>query len=101
MASAAVANSKTSTISNTQSAPQCTKALTVYAGLTLYAVVAGCRPYWMVVTTFKPDRDLYHPREPSVVVQPERHHVRSPGAARNTTGFVNWIRNIVVVSVAG
>ncbi len=36
------------------------KYLVVYGGLTFYAVLAGLPIYWMVITTFKPDRDLYN-----------------------------------------
>jgi multiple sugar transport system permease protein len=32
----------------------------VYAGLTFYAILAGLPSYWMVITTFKPDQDLYN-----------------------------------------
>jgi multiple sugar transport system permease protein len=32
----------------------------VYAGLTFYAILAGLPIYWMVITTFKPDQDLYN-----------------------------------------
>src|SRR5215212_3722492 len=32
----------------------------IYAGLTLYAILAGLPIYWMIITTFKPDPDLYN-----------------------------------------
>ena len=32
----------------------------IYAGLTFYAVLAGLPVYWMIITTFKPDQDLYN-----------------------------------------
>ena len=32
----------------------------IYAGLTFYAIVAGLPIYWMIITTFKPDQDLYN-----------------------------------------
>src|SRR3954449_339600 len=32
----------------------------IYAGLTFYAILAGLPIYWMIITTFKPDRDLYN-----------------------------------------
>src|SRR5215216_313780 len=32
----------------------------IYAGLTFYAVLAGLPIYWMIITTFKPDQDLYN-----------------------------------------
>ncbi len=32
----------------------------VYAGLTFYAILAGLPVYWMIITTFKPDQDLYN-----------------------------------------
>src|SRR5438477_8755446 len=34
--------------------------LVVYGGLTFYAILAGIPIYWMIITTFKPDRDLYN-----------------------------------------
>ena len=38
----------------------CARTLLVYGGLTFYAVLAGLPIYWMIITTFKPDRDLYN-----------------------------------------
>src|ERR671939_396521 len=32
----------------------------IYAGLTFYAILAGLPIYWMIITTFKPDQDLYN-----------------------------------------
>src|SRR4051795_6020567 len=36
------------------------KGIVVYGGLTFYAIIAGLPIYWMIITTFKPDRDLYN-----------------------------------------
>jgi multiple sugar transport system permease protein len=36
------------------------KRVPIYAGLTFYAILAGLPIYWMIITTFKPDQDLYN-----------------------------------------
>ena len=36
------------------------KRVLVYAGLCFYALIAGLPVYWMLITTFKPDQDLYN-----------------------------------------
>src|SRR3954447_11733103 len=36
------------------------KRVPIYAGLTFYSILAGLPIYWMIITTFKPDQDLYN-----------------------------------------
>ena len=38
------------------------KRVLVYAGLCFYAFIAGLPVYWMLITSFKPDQDLYNLR---------------------------------------
>src|SRR5438270_1784921 len=56
----AVAVATPSRISRPRRMRHLRKYVAVYGGLTFYAVLAGLPIYWMIVTTFKPDRDLYN-----------------------------------------
>jgi len=59
MATIAAVSTRT-TASKPRRWPKFRKMLVVYGGLTFYAILAGLPIYWMVITTFKPDRDLYN-----------------------------------------
>src|SRR3954447_9721483 len=76
------------------------KAALVYAGLTFYAIIAGLPIYWMIVTTFKPDRDLYNLANFPLWFNQNGITFDHLSLLFNKTGFVSWIRNTVVVSVA-
>jgi multiple sugar transport system permease protein len=71
----------------------------VYAALTFYALLAGLPVYWMVVTTFKADRDLYNLQNfPLWFNQPPTlDHLN---LLFNKTGFVQWLINTAIVAVA-
>jgi multiple sugar transport system permease protein len=71
----------------------------IYAGLTFYAVIAGLPVYWMVVTTFKTDRDLYNLQNfPLWFNQaPTLDHLN---LLFNKTGFNHWLLNTAIVAVA-
>jgi multiple sugar transport system permease protein len=71
----------------------------VYAGLTFYAVLAGLPVYWMFVTTFKADRDLYNLQNfPLWFNQPPTlDHLN---LLFTKTGFGHWLVNTLIVAVA-
>ncbi|MFN8633807.1 MAG: carbohydrate ABC transporter permease [Chloroflexota bacterium] len=76
----------------------------IYAGLTFYAILAGLPIYWMLITTFKPDRDLYN-----LANFPLFFNFGNGGAISDhvtmdhvtflfvRTQFVAWARNTAVV----
>jgi multiple sugar transport system permease protein len=70
----------------------------VYAGLTFYAILAGLPVYWMFITTFKPDQDLYNLRSFPLFFNEHGitfDHVR---LLFLRTSFVTWVKNTAVVS---
>jgi multiple sugar transport system permease protein len=71
----------------------------IYAGLAFYAVIAGLPVYWMLVTTFKADRDLYNLQNfPLWFNQaPTLDHLN---LLFNKTGFTHWLLNTAIVAVA-
>jgi multiple sugar transport system permease protein len=75
------------------------KRVLVYAGLSFYAVIAGLPVYWMLVTTFKADRDLYNLQNfPLWFNQaPTLDHLN---LLFNKTGFIHWLLNTAIVAVA-
>lgn len=75
------------------------KRVGVYAGLTIYAVLAGLPVYWMLITTFKADRDLYSLQNfPLWFNQaPTLDHLN---LLFNKTGFTHWLVNTAIVSIA-
>ena len=70
----------------------------VYAGLTFFAVLAGLPVYWMLVTTFKADRDLYNLKNfPLWFNQaPTLDHL---ALLFGKTQFTHWLANTVIVAV--
>jgi multiple sugar transport system permease protein len=79
--------------------PHARKHVVVYAGLTFYAVLAGLPVYWMLVTTFKADRDLYNLQNfPLWFNQaPTLDHLN---LLFNKTGFTHWLANTLIVAVS-
>jgi multiple sugar transport system permease protein len=71
----------------------------VYAGLSVFAVIAGLPVYWMLVTTFKADRDLYNLKNfPLWFNQsPTMDHLN---LLFQKTQFGHWLVNTLIVSVA-
>jgi multiple sugar transport system permease protein len=76
------------------------KAALVYAGLTLFAILAGLPIYWMVITTFKPDRDLYNLQNFPLWFNQNGVTLDHLALLFNRTGFTTWLRNTVWVSLA-
>jgi multiple sugar transport system permease protein len=75
------------------------KAVTVYGGLTFYAILAGLPIYWMIVTTFKPDRDLDNLANFPLWFNQNGISFDHLALLFNKTGFVSWVRNTLVVSI--
>src|ERR1044071_8469568 len=75
------------------------KALLVYGGLTFYAILAGLPIYWMVVTTFKPDRDLYNLANFPLWFNQNGITLDHLTLLFNKTSFNIWIKNTIIVSV--
>jgi multiple sugar transport system permease protein len=75
------------------------KAALVYAGLTFYAVLAGLPIYWMVITTFKPDRDLYNLQNFPLWFNQNGVTLDHLTLLFNKTGFNTWLKNTVWVAL--
>jgi len=75
------------------------KAVLVYAGLTFYAVLAGLPIYWMVITTFKPDRDLYNLQNFPLWFNQNGVTLDHLALLFNKTGFNTWLKNTVWVAL--
>src|SRR5437667_8966391 len=76
------------------------KYLVVYGGLTFYAVLAGLPIFWMVITTFKPDRDLYNLQNFPLWFNQNGITFDHLALLFNRTGFNTWLKNTVWVSLA-
>jgi multiple sugar transport system permease protein len=72
----------------------------VYAGLCVYAVIAGLPVYWMFITTFKPDQDLYNLRAFPLFFNERGITFDHLTLLFNRTGFTTWIRNTFIVAAA-
>jgi multiple sugar transport system permease protein len=72
----------------------------VYAGLLFYAVLAGLPIYWMVITTFKPDRDLYNLQNFPLWFNQNGVTMDHLTLLFNRTGFNTWLKNTLWVSLA-
>jgi multiple sugar transport system permease protein len=75
------------------------KAILVYGGLTFYAVLAGLPIYWMVITTFKPDRDLYNLQNFPLWFNQNGVTLDHLALLFNKTGFNTWLKNTVWVAL--
>jgi multiple sugar transport system permease protein len=75
------------------------KAIIVYGGLTLYAVLAGLPIYWMVITTFKPDRDLYNLQNFPLWFNQNGVTLDHLALLFNKTGFNTWLKNTIWVAL--
>src|ERR671938_447082 len=76
------------------------KAAPVYAGLLFYAVLAGLPIYWMIITTFKPDRDLYNLQNFPLWFNQNGITFAHLDLLFHRTGFTTWLKNTVWVSAA-
>jgi multiple sugar transport system permease protein len=83
----------------TRSYKRLRKNILVYAGLTFFAVLAGLPVYWMFITTFKADRDLYNLKNfPLWFNQaPTLDHL---DLLFHKTGFDHWLVNTLIVSIS-
>jgi multiple sugar transport system permease protein len=72
----------------------------VYSGLTFYAVLAGLPIYWMIITTFKPDRDLYNLQNFPLWFNANGVTMDHLSLLFNRTGFTTWLKNTFWVSLA-
>ncbi len=72
----------------------------VYAGLCFYSFIAGLPVYWMFITTFKPDQDLYNLRAFPLFFNEHGVTLDHITLLFNRTGFAVWMRNTLVVALA-
>ena len=72
----------------------------VYAGLCFYAFIAGLPVYWMFITTFKPDQDLYNLRAFPLFFNERGVTFDHVALLFNRTGYGVWIKNTFLVSIA-
>lgn len=78
---------------------QVRKVALVYAGLVFYAVVAGLPIYWMLITTFKPDRDLYNLQNFPLWFNANGVTFDHLALLFNKTGFNTWLKNTIWVAL--
>src|SRR5215216_298265 len=76
------------------------KVVLVYGGLTFYAVLAGLPVFWMIITTFKPDRDLYNLQNFPLWFNQNGVTFDHVALLFNKTQFPTWLRNTAWVSLA-
>src|SRR5437868_992780 len=76
------------------------KYIVVYGGLTFFAFLAGLPIYWMIITTFKPDRDLYNLQNFPLWFNQNGITLDHLALLFNKTQFVTWWKNTLWVSVA-
>src|SRR2546423_1856912 len=72
----------------------------VYAGLTFFAFIAGLPVYWMVITTFKPDQDLYNLSNFPLFFNQHGVTFDHLNLLFNKTGFKTWVGNTLLVSAS-
>ena len=68
------------------------------AGLTFYAIVAGLPIYWMIITTFKPDQDLYNLQNFPLFFNRNGVTMDHLTLLFQRTQFVTWAKNTAIVS---
>src|SRR5215216_8021440 len=76
------------------------KYVLVYGGLTFYAVLAGLPIFWMIITTFKPDRDLYNLQNFPLWFNQNGATLDHLSLLFNRTRFGTWVENTLWVSAA-
>jgi multiple sugar transport system permease protein len=81
------------------SAREWRKRAVVYGGLTFFALLAGLPVYWMFVTTFKADRDLYNLRNFPLWFN-EAPTLAHLDLLFHRTQFVQWLINTAIVALA-
>src|ERR671932_1262616 len=76
------------------------KVAPVYGGLLFYSILAGLPIYWMVITTFKPDRDLYNLQNFPLWFNQNGVTLDHLALLFTRTRFTTWLQNTVWVSAA-
>lgn len=70
----------------------------IYAGLTFYAVLAGLPIYWMIITAFKPNQDLYNLQNFPLFFNRNGVTLEHLQLLFGRTQFTTWAWNTAVVS---
>src|SRR5215212_7518868 len=70
----------------------------IYAGLTFYAILAGLPIYWMIITTFKPDQDLYNLQNFPLFFNRNGVTMEHLRFLFVRTSFMTWAWNTAIVS---
>src|SRR5919205_2922405 len=70
----------------------------IYAGLVFYAILAGLPPYWMIITTFKPDPDLYNLQNFPLFFNRGGVTLDHLRLLFLRTAFTTWVWNTAIVS---
>jgi multiple sugar transport system permease protein len=98
MATVAATRSATRTQAQARAWKRLRKNVLVYSGLTFFAVLAGLPVFWMLITTFKADRDLYNLKNfPLWFNQPPTlDHL---DLLFHKTQFSHWLLNTLIVAV--
>jgi multiple sugar transport system permease protein len=76
------------------------KRVLVYLGLILYAILAGLPIYWMIITTFKPDQDLYNLKAFPLFFNEHGITFDHLALLFNKTGYTTWLKNTILVAAA-
>ncbi|MBI1801441.1 MAG: carbohydrate ABC transporter permease [Chloroflexi bacterium] len=73
------------------------RAIIVYVPVALLVLITLFPFYWMVITAFKPNQELYdHAVSPFVILHPTLEHFQY---LFERTHYADWLRNTMVVSV--
>src|SRR5690349_18508088 len=75
------------------------KRVPIYLGLTLYAIIAGLPAYWMLITTFKPDQDLYNLQNFPLFFNRNGVTMDHLRLLFQRTAFMTWVGNTAIVSI--
>jgi multiple sugar transport system permease protein len=76
------------------------KRVLVYLGLIFYAILAGLPIYWMIITTFKPDQDLYNLKAFPLFFNEHGITFDHLALLFNKTGYTTWLKNTILVAAA-
>jgi len=76
------------------------KNVLVYAGLCFYALIAGLPVYWMLITTFKPNPDLYNLKAFPLFFNEHGVTLEHVALLFNRTKFTTWAGNTLIVSLS-
>ena len=71
-----------------------------YGGLAFYAFIAGLPVYWMIITSFKPNPDLYNLQAFPLFFNDHGVTLDHLNLLFNRTHFTIWLKNTLLVSAA-